>query len=306
VFVLADILLFFTTALVLSVTCLCVLLQVRARDSYTRKFLTVLIPLCLQMTLTLLLTYLSRIYPAGSSNAGEKTSLALSLLSIAATSTLLLTMCRYLIDLLPASERQKRLGNRIVNPIIGLFVALSLYLIILGSSGNWTVALDFTLRYHFFCGSMLMVVLGITAWAYHGKAVGWEQEQLLKGMAVTFLPLVATVPLDLLFFGNSTFKLAYLSFTIFVVYLYYFISRRYFLQYEIPFDHSPLNPDTMKRLGISERETQIVQLLIEGKTNGEIALALCISQNTVKSHVKNIYRKLEVSNRIQLYRLVGG
>jgi DNA-binding CsgD family transcriptional regulator len=52
--------------------------------------------------------------------------------------------------------------------------------------------------------------------------------------------------------------------------------------------------------GFSEREMEVMKLLIEGKTNLEIGDSLCISVNTVKSHVKSIYRKTEVSNRVQL------
>jgi DNA-binding NarL/FixJ family response regulator len=47
------------------------------------------------------------------------------------------------------------------------------------------------------------------------------------------------------------------------------------------------------------RENQILQYLIEGKRSKEIANALFISAETVKSHIKNIYRKLEVTNRVE-------
>jgi LuxR family maltose regulon positive regulatory protein len=46
--------------------------------------------------------------------------------------------------------------------------------------------------------------------------------------------------------------------------------------------------------------------LVEGKTNREIAQRLFISENTVKTHVKNIYGKLGVSNRVQLFSLLRG
>ena len=58
-------------------------------------------------------------------------------------------------------------------------------------------------------------------------------------------------------------------------------------------------------LGLSPREMEIVALLLEGKTNKEIGEQLFISSNTVKTHVKNIYGKLNISNRIQLYAKLG-
>ncbi len=53
---------------------------------------------------------------------------------------------------------------------------------------------------------------------------------------------------------------------------------------------------------LSSRETEIANLLAEGKTNGEIAEALFISLKTVETHVYNIFRKTGVSNRVQLAR----
>ena len=50
---------------------------------------------------------------------------------------------------------------------------------------------------------------------------------------------------------------------------------------------------------ISERESAVLTLLIEGKTNPTIAEELYISVNTVKNHLKNIYKKMGVSSRAQ-------
>ncbi|WP_025563274.1 response regulator transcription factor [Psychromonas sp. SP041] len=46
---------------------------------------------------------------------------------------------------------------------------------------------------------------------------------------------------------------------------------------------------------LSERQTQILQLIHDGKKNREIADELCISQDTVKFHQKGLYTALEVS-----------
>ncbi len=62
----------------------------------------------------------------------------------------------------------------------------------------------------------------------------------------------------------------------------------------------PAKPEVLDRL--SARENEIANLLSEGKTNGEIAETLFISQKTVETHVYNIFRKVGVSNRVQLAR----
>ncbi|MEK7432514.1 MAG: LuxR C-terminal-related transcriptional regulator [Cyanobacteriota bacterium] len=51
---------------------------------------------------------------------------------------------------------------------------------------------------------------------------------------------------------------------------------------------------------LSQREKEIFFILIQDKTNKEIANILSISENTVKTHIKNIYKTLNVSDRTQL------
>ena len=54
---------------------------------------------------------------------------------------------------------------------------------------------------------------------------------------------------------------------------------------------------------LSKREQEIVLLLLRGETNKSIEEKLFISVHTVKNHIYNIYRKLGVSNRLQLTNL---
>lgn len=53
------------------------------------------------------------------------------------------------------------------------------------------------------------------------------------------------------------------------------------------------------RKKLSERELEILQNLVLGLTNKEIAAKLNISVHTVKAHLEDVYDKLKVNNRIQ-------
>ncbi|HLG41250.1 MAG TPA: response regulator transcription factor [Chitinophagaceae bacterium] len=54
---------------------------------------------------------------------------------------------------------------------------------------------------------------------------------------------------------------------------------------------------------LTQREQEILQLLIEGLVNKEIAARLDISINTVKKHVINVYNKLHVNSRAEALHL---
>jgi DNA-binding NarL/FixJ family response regulator len=56
------------------------------------------------------------------------------------------------------------------------------------------------------------------------------------------------------------------------------------------------NPETGS-VPLSEREVEVLTLLAQGMSNKEVAGALFISRATVKSHIENILRKLEASDR---------
>jgi DNA-binding CsgD family transcriptional regulator len=49
--------------------------------------------------------------------------------------------------------------------------------------------------------------------------------------------------------------------------------------------------------GLSAREAEVMSLIADGQTNGEIAARLFLAEKTVKNHVRRIYSKLGVGSR---------
>lgn len=66
-------------------------------------------------------------------------------------------------------------------------------------------------------------------------------------------------------------------------------------------EHSGNDADSAHReiASLTQRETDILALLAEGKSNRDIARALFLSEKTVKAHLAAVFRKLGVSNRTQ-------
>jgi two-component system response regulator DevR len=50
---------------------------------------------------------------------------------------------------------------------------------------------------------------------------------------------------------------------------------------------------------LSDTQTEIIRLIAAGLSNREIAVRVYLSENTVKSHVQEIFRKLDVDNRVE-------
>lgn len=55
----------------------------------------------------------------------------------------------------------------------------------------------------------------------------------------------------------------------------------------------------IQNLGLTEREMEVLQLISEGYSNVEIGERLFVSENTIKTHVSNLFVKLDVKRRTQ-------
>jgi DNA-binding NarL/FixJ family response regulator len=55
-------------------------------------------------------------------------------------------------------------------------------------------------------------------------------------------------------------------------------------------------------VGLTKRELEILRLVAEGHSNGHLARMLWVTEQTVKFHLSNIYRKLDVRNRTEASR----
>ena len=60
-----------------------------------------------------------------------------------------------------------------------------------------------------------------------------------------------------------------------------------------------LDTSLVAQLELSKRELEILNLLAQGHSNQEIAAKLFVSVSTVKTHIQNIFEKLDVKRRIQ-------
>jgi DNA-binding CsgD family transcriptional regulator len=55
---------------------------------------------------------------------------------------------------------------------------------------------------------------------------------------------------------------------------------------------------------LTEREREVARLVVDRRTNAEIAEALFLSPKTIETHMRNMFRKLDVSSRADVARAI--
>ena len=68
---------------------------------------------------------------------------------------------------------------------------------------------------------------------------------------------------------------------------------------------SNISPDNFEEYNLSKREIEVFNHITLGLSNDEIAEKMFVSKNTIKTHIKNIYSKLDVKNRIQAVKKIN-
>jgi DNA-binding CsgD family transcriptional regulator len=94
-----------------------------------------------------------------------------------------------------------------------------------------------------------------------------------------------------------------LSFNLFPFFWFKRVILKYLYAVPVELDRKLLD-GILSQYDISTREIEIIEFMMHGKSNKEIASALFISRHTVKNHIYRIYKKLNVSSRIQLIQFV--
>jgi DNA-binding CsgD family transcriptional regulator len=83
------------------------------------------------------------------------------------------------------------------------------------------------------------------------------------------------------------------------------VARRRLHRLQAPPGPVPGSEPASPRPGLSERECEVLRQVSLGYTSREIAARFSLSVQTVNTHVRNIYRKLEVKSRAQAVGLAS-
>lgn len=133
-------------------------------------------------------------------------------------------------------------------------------------------------------------------------------DKYLKRSVLTFIIIsFMFLPTLLLFFFEKYDSLInILTYTYYLIlsvgsifFGYYFFARKPYMIGGRP------TKDFTEKYKITQRELDVIEGIIKGKTTREISDELCISSRTVTTHLSNIYGKVNVNSRVQLVNLFG-
>ena len=120
------------------------------------------------------------------------------------------------------------------------------------------------------------------------------------------------------YWGNSEFIRAPLDLTIIFwlvinIVTLAFVYQTVFLRTFSESAEAVSKNDTVKRIEevceqfkLTPRERELIELIYAGKSNKEIADTLFLSESTVKTHIYNIFRKMDVKNRVGVICVING
>jgi DNA-binding CsgD family transcriptional regulator len=149
----------------------------------------------------------------------------------------------------------------------------------------------------------LIVVFGVIGYSigvtfYYARHIhNPPRKTLARIMAIFLVIALPGIVNDLLHISPvEFFPMLYCGLSILLS--YHLLKHNYFHHSSVS---GPIIPDDafFDQYNISSREKEIVPLILQGESNQRISDTLCISPNTLKTHIRNIYAKFGVKSRVE-------
>ena len=162
---------------------------------------------------------------------------------------------------------------------------------------NWKIHLVFIYIFYFLTFVFLIQFLILAR-----KNLNQDQLKVRQSFGYFYTVIYIIFFLAFLFPVSLQILIILVSKVLFNIFPVFWI-RNFLLKYShlTPSEFNQTHMESMtKKYGISQREWEIIKLLLQGKSNREVAEQLCIAHHTVKNHVYRLYQKLGVHKRYQL------
>ncbi len=295
---------FIETSLLFSAFLFTTIMFVKTRDSLARRTLFVLLPVA-----TLL--FISYMYSINVQIAGIDTinltwlSPLFALLVVSLIMTAIFATCNYVIRLFDISVKRQKIGLVASALLVGALLIITAILVMYLSKSDLTQAFTNALWAFYPLCSVALFIEAVVIASMYKKITDPHKKKLARYFLIAFIPQIAFSIADFLLFRHIAFQLTHLSYAAFSVLTFIDLSSSYFKHYSIELNITNENDVLKNRFALSDREMEVTVLLARGLPYKSICQQLHISENTVKSHIKRIYKKLGVSNKLQMVNLLS-
>ncbi len=164
--------------------------------------------------------------------------------------------------------------------------------------------------------SVMILILMVYSFVYSVNYIWFKKEYLkddsLKRMqrysivfTISFMFVIFDAIIPLIDFLQELLPYGFLAFPTFIVLLSVITIKEVLNYFTSNFESkSKLNEIKMNSYKITNREKEVIECIFLGNTYQQVADSLHISLSTVKTHINNVYKKMEVNNKIEmLHRL---
>lgn len=296
---------FIETSLLFSAFLFSGIMFLRTRDKLAGRTFFVVFP----VASLLFISYMYSLYYRSSKTGDtglEWLSPLFALVVIVLIMMAILATCFYIIKLFPVSESNKRKGYLSAIILVGAFLIVTSALVMYISKSDLTKAITNALWAFYPICSLALFIEAISLSLTYNKIEDVHDKKLAKYFIISFIPQLAFSIIDFILLRDISFQTTHLSYAVFSLLVFIDLCGYFFRSYSIDMDITDEKQSLKESYDLSEREIEVIELLAKGITNQAISEELHISINTVKSHIKKIYNKLKVANRLQLMNLLQG
>lgn len=230
----------------------------------------------------------------------------IAIVIIALIAASILATCFYVIQLFPAASKRKRTGFFWAAVLVTALLIVTSALVMYMSQSDFTLAITNALWAFYPLCSLALFIEAVSIACAYKSITDTHDRKLAKYFLISFLPQAAFSIIDFLLLRNIGFQLTHVSYATFSILVFVDLCGYFFRSYSIDLDISSDKQSLKDKFSLSDREVEVTELLAKGMSNQIISENLYISINTVKTHIKNIYGKLGISNRLQLMNLLSG
>lgn len=222
--------------------------------------------------------------------------------------TLALIYCFLRITFELTEKPFKRYMNRIFwtgTLILTLNQAAGIFIYIKDFSAQWIIR---TNRFADNLFTVVVIISVIYLLFFKGAVKNTDKSKTVNVFASFYLIAFIFPYIDLIFSINEfnyLFSLLFLFINIFpIIWIRKYYLKYYLLDNTID-EHKLVFNSLAKQYKISKRESEIMALILQGKSNKEIEDILFISFHTVKNHIYNLFQKFGLNSRAQLIHFIN-